>query len=153
MRRRNGFTLVELAVAGAVAGILLGAAVPALRKGYRRFESERAMTALLEWTAEARRLSVQQGATHRLSLDPATGAADLTVWVPGRGEFAAVSGRAGRARRLAPGLDVRAEEPAVLFYPDGSSTRNIWILYRAGERVGGVRMDPFSGEAGFDADS
>ena len=128
-RRAAGFTLVELVVATAIAGLLLAVAVPAGMRMYQSMQYRSAVGDVLSGLASARHRSIVRGAAQDLEIDPRANRMRLgdKVWqFPAGMELAVHS--AGELNR--DGLGV------IRFYPaGGSSGGGVDIESPAGHRV------------------
>jgi len=113
--RRDGFTLLELAIALAVAAITLGVGVPGLGAWLAEQQLQERAEALLRTLDLARSEAVRHGA--RVDVCPAPGTCDAALPWEGGWSVTADDARDGgapplfRERRAAAGITVRGNRP------------------------------------------
>ena len=138
--RESGFTLVELLVVLAIAGLMIGLVAPLLAGSYGRAQFRHAARDIATTLSEARSLAI----TH--------GRSEPFLAIVDRGEFAAGAG--GRLHHLPNGMRmilitttrevVRAHEGDIRFFSDGSSTGGGVRLIQ-GDREYDILVDWFTG--------
>ena len=70
--RRDGFTMLELAIVLTIAGILAGFAVPSFTTMRRNKAAQNARDAFVWMSARAKATAIERGTTYLLEIDPAT---------------------------------------------------------------------------------
>lgn len=70
--RRDGFTMIELAIVLTIAGILAGFAVPSFNALQKNKAAQNARDAFVWMAARTRATAIERGKTYLLEVDPAT---------------------------------------------------------------------------------
>ena len=139
LRRRGGFTLLELIVVLGLVGMLLALAAPSLRGFVASRQTADAAAQMLALTQLAGSRSAAQGCVYRLNLDPKTNTYWLTCWR--EGTFADLGCEFGRCFQLPEGTTMHIQcqsgnlpVPYIEFHPNGRTEEaTIELVGRQGE--------------------
>ncbi len=130
IRASQGFTLIEMLVILAVAGLVSALAFPAVERALDQQRFRGGVTAVLAGLSASRADAVRSGETVRFAVDPA------------RGEFTGI----GRMREtLAAGISMTASGSPILFFRDGSSSGGAVSITNA-KRAARISVDAATGK-------
>lgn len=124
----NGFTLIEMLVTLAIAGLIAGLAFPAIERAMQHVHFAQTASRLILAVRKAAAEAVSEG--RRVSLQAADG--NLPEQLDGHQE------------QLAPGTTVIMQPRAIAFFSDGSTSGGTIVL-RTGDRRFTVRIDAATG--------
>jgi prepilin-type N-terminal cleavage/methylation domain-containing protein len=123
MRRRSGFTLVELVLVMLVLCIILGAAVPQLRGFLSGSAARDAATQVVALAQYARSKSAAESVVYRLSFDLQSGEYWLSAdSADGTGQFAELGNDFGQYFKLPQGMNVTLERVGTTNVASNTST-------------------------------
>ncbi|HUG35486.1 MAG TPA: GspH/FimT family protein [Candidatus Limnocylindrales bacterium] len=139
MRRRGGFTLIELVVVLLIVGVAAAVIVPSIGRGSEALRARAQVSGFAAFLRHAREQAVTRREVHEVRIDPQARVVVLT---------GAGSDTPRLSRRLGEGWRIQASPPAaftVTFHPQGLSSGGSFRIEAAGGRVFVVTVDPLTG--------
>ena len=125
IKKRAGFTLVELILVILLLSVITAISSPLFKKTFQNLQVRNAALNMAKIAGFAREMAIIEGANYKLKIDPKSRSFWLTklVYSPDKSEYKRIGGKQGRKFFLPKDVRIDSEKKEIIFYPDGRSDK------------------------------